>query len=171
MCRQSSLDHLLAGATGCGNAWQWIVPIWVRLALRETRCWTVCYCQFGCGGCYEGSNGTCPLTPFPLSSSSSAGTGSSNSIDIDNDFESAFYIRISFQDGLGIIRSVGDLAESQGVSIHSILQQPITDRMAADTVVTTESCKYSQVKALCELIEKEDFALSAPVFMPMISDY
>jgi hypothetical protein len=117
------------------------------------------------------ANGTCPLTPFPLSSSSSAGTGSSNSIDIDNDFESAFYIRISFQDGLGIIRSVGDLAESQGVSIHSILQQPITDRMAADTVVTTEACKYSQVKALCELIEKEDFALSAPVFMPMISDY
>eukprot|EP00985_Skeletonema_marinoi_P029963 scaffold29827_cov73-Skeletonema_marinoi.AAC.1 len=67
-----------------------------------------------------------------------------SSIDIDNDFVSAFYIRISFQDGLGIIRSVGDLAESQEVSIHSILQQPITDRMAADTVVTTEACKYSQ---------------------------
>lgn len=93
----------------------------------------------------------------------------SSSFDIDNDFVSAFYIRISFQDGLGIILSVEDLAESQGVSIHSILKQPITDRMAADTaVVTTEACKYSQVKALCELIEEEDFALSAPVFFPMI---
>ena len=166
------LDHLLAGATGCGNA----------VAVDSANLGTASFTGPGAGryatanlvvaDVMRMANGTCPLTPFPLSSSSSsAGTGSSNSIDIDNDFESAFYIRISFQDGLGIIRSVGDLAESQGVSIHSILQQPITDRMAADTVVTTESCKYSKVKALCELIEKEDFALSAPVFMPMISDY
>ena len=106
------------------------------------------------------ANNTCPINPFPLSAN----------IEIDNDYVSAFYIRISFQDGLGIIRRIGELAETQGVSIHSILQQPITDRMAADTVVTTEGCKYSQVKAFCELIENEDFALCSPVFMPMISE-
>jgi hypothetical protein len=109
------------------------------------------------------ANGTCHAVPFPLSGSSVD--------EIDNDYESAFYIRISFQDGLGIVRTIGELAESQGVSIHSILQQPITDRMAADTVVTTESCKLSQVEALCELIGREEFALSTPVFMPMIPEY
>jgi hypothetical protein len=156
------LDHLLASATGCGNA----------VAVDSANLGTASFTGPGAGRYATANsvvadvmrvvNGTCPSSPFPIVS---------NSIDIDNDFESAFYIRISFQDGLGIIRSVGELAESQGVSIHSILQQPITDRMAADTVVTTEACKYSQVKALCELIEKEDFALSAPIFFPMISDY
>mmetsp|Transcript_150 Transcript_150/g.298 ORF Transcript_150/g.298 Transcript_150/m.298 type:complete len:433 (+) Transcript_150:85-1383(+) len=156
------LNHLLASATGCGNA----------VAVDSSNLGTASFSGPGAGRYATANsvvadtmrvvNDTCPSSPFPMLSSS---------IDIDNDFVSAFYIRISFQDGLGIIRSVGDLAESQGVSIHSILQQPITDRMAADTVVTTEACKYSQVKALCELIEKEDFALSAPVFFPMISDY
>ena len=156
------LNHLLASATGCGNA----------VAVDSANLGTASFTGPGAGRYATANsvvadamrvvNGTCPSSPFPMVS---------NSIDIDNDFESAFYIRISFQDGLGIIRSVGDLAESQGVSIHSILQQPITDRMAADTVVTTEACKFSRVKALCELIEKEDFALSAPVFFPMISDY
>ena len=158
------LNHLLASATGCGNA----------VAVDSSNLGTASFTGPGAGRYATANsvvadamrvvNGTCPSSPFPMISSSS-------SIDIDNDFVSAFYIRISFQDGLGIIRSVGDLAETQGVSIHSILQQPITDRMAADTVVTTEACKYSQVKALCELIEKEEYALSAPVFFPMISDY
>jgi predicted amino acid-binding ACT domain protein len=107
------------------------------------------------------ANNSCHSQPFPLSSN----------IEIDNDYVSAFYIRISFQDGLGIVRTVGELAQSQGVSINSILQNPIADRMNAATVVTTEPCKYSQVKTFCELIEEADFALSAPVFMPMITDY
>ena len=164
------MNHLLASATGCGNA----------VAVDSANLGTASFTGPGAGryatansvvaDVMRVANGTCPSSPFPSSSSSSS-SSSSVGIDIDNDFESAFYIRISFQDGLGIIRSVGELAESQGVSIHSILQQPITDRMAADTVVTTEACKYSQVKALCDLIEKEDFALSAPVFMPMIPDY
>jgi homoserine dehydrogenase len=158
------LDHLLASATGCGNC----------VAVDSANLGKSNFGGAGAGryatansivaDVMRVANGTCHSSPFPLKVSLS-------SIDIDNDFESAFYIRISFVDGLGIIRSVGELAESQGVSIHSILQQPIIDRMAADTVVTTEACRYSQVKALCALIEKEDFALSAPVFMPMISDY
>lgn len=154
-------DHLLASATGAGNA----------VVIDSANLGTASYTGPGAGR-YPTANSivadimrvadnTCPATPFPLSSN----------IEIDNNYVSAFYIRISFQDGLGIVRSVGELAESQGVSIHSILQQPITDRMAADTVVTTEACKFSQVKALCDLIEKEDFTLCAPVFMPMISDY
>jgi homoserine dehydrogenase len=117
------------------------------------------------------ANGTCPLAPFPPSASSSASSSSDDDDEIDNDYESAFYVRVSFRDGLGIVRIIGELAESQGVSIHSILQRPITDRMAADTVVTTESCKLSQVEALCELIGREEFALCTPVFMPMIPEY
>jgi hypothetical protein len=159
-------DHLLASATGCGNA----------VAIDSANLGLASFGGPGAGryptansivaDIMRVANGTCPTAPFPPVASSSSYAG-----DIDNDYESAFYIRISFQDGLGIVRIIGELAESQGVSIHSILQRPITDRMAADTVVTTESCKLSQVVALCDLIGREEFALSTPVYMPMIPEY
>ena len=96
--------------------------------------------------------------PFPLISN----------IEIDNDYSSEFYIRISFHDELGIIRRVGELAEINGVSICSVLQNPIKDRMSADFVVTTEECKFSQVQRLCEDIGAQDFAHNVPLFMPML---
>lgn len=155
-------DHLLASATGCGNA----------VAVDSANLGTASYTGPGAGryptansivaDVMRVANDTCPILPFPLESSD---------IEIDNDYASAFYIRISFRDGLGIVRNVGELAESQGVSIHSILQQPISDRLAADTVVTTEACRLSQVQALCALIEKEDYSLGSPVLMPLISEY
>jgi homoserine dehydrogenase len=162
-------DHLLASATGCGNA----------LVVRSANLGLASYGGPGAGryptansvvaDIMRVANGTCPIAPFPPSASSSSGGGRDH--EIDNDYESAFYVRVSFRDGLGIVRIIGELAESQGVSIHSILQRPITDRMAADTVVTTESCKLSQVEALCELIGREEFAICTPVFMPMIPEY
>jgi hypothetical protein len=63
---------------------------------------------------------------------------------------------------------VGELAEINGVSICSVLQNPIKDRMSADFVVTTEECKFSQVQRLCEDIGAQDFAHNVPLFMPML---
>ncbi|KAL3806651.1 hypothetical protein ACHAXA_001953 [Cyclostephanos tholiformis] len=158
--------HLLASAIGCGNA----------VSINSANLGLASFGGAGAGryptansvvaDIMRVANGTCPTAPFPPVPSSSSFVD-----DIDSDYESAFYVRISFRDGLGIVRIIGELAESQGVSIHSILQRPITDRMAADTVVTTESCKLSQVVALCDLIGREEFALSTPVYMPMIPEY
>jgi len=106
------------------------------------------------------ASGNSSRDPFPLSSN----------IELDNNYSSAFYIRITFQDELGIIRRVGELAERNGVSVCSVLQNPIKDRMSADFVVTTEECRYSQVQAMCEDIGKEDFAHNIPLFMPMLND-
>lgn len=91
-----------------------------------------------------------------------------STVDLDCDYTKAFYIRIPFQDTLGIIRRVGELAEQHDVSIHSILQNPILNRLEADFCVTTEECKLSQVQALCDDLEKQDFVRSPPVFMPML---
>jgi len=157
-------NHVLAQATGAGNA----------VVVDSANLGSTSFGGPGAGryptansvvaDVLRVANDTCPVVPFPPNHSNDA-------IDIDNDYVSPFYIRIPFRDGLGIVRSVGDLAMSQNVSIHSILQQPITDRMAADTVVTTEACKLSQAQALCALIEKEDYALGSPVLMPLISEY
>ena len=103
---------------------------------------------------------TRPSNPFPIQEPQ---------LDLDYDYTSVFYIRIPFQDGLGIIKRVGELAEQAGVSIHSILQTPITDRMSADFVVTTEDAKVSQVEELCDSInQQEDFCRAPCMFMPLL---
>ena len=96
--------------------------------------------------------------PFPLESE----------VDIDNDYEGEFYVRVSCSDRLGIVKSVGEAAEGAGVSIHAILQNSIESHANIDFVVTTETCKLSQVSAFTKAIEGLDFALSSPVLMPLL---
>jgi len=96
--------------------------------------------------------------PFPLSSD----------IEVDGDFTAPFYIRISFQDGIGIIRMIGEIAECHRISIDSIIQNPIKNRIMADFVVVTEECKHSQVQAFCIDVEKQEFVLSEPLCMPLL---
>ena len=90
-------------------------------------------------------------------------------LELDFDYSGSFYIRIPYADGLGIIKRVGELAEQAEVSIHSILQNPIRDRMTADFVVTTEEAKVSQIEMFCSSInEQVDFCRAPCVFMPML---
>ncbi|CAB9508145.1 Homoserine dehydrogenase [Seminavis robusta] len=94
-----------------------------------------------------------------------------STISLDFDFTRAWYIRIPFMDSIGIIRTVGELAEDNDVSIHSILQNPILDRMEADFCLTTEECKMSQVKALCDDLEQQDFVRGPPLFLPLLWEH
>mgnify|MGYP003951340099 CR=1 FL=1 len=151
-------SHLLASASGAGNA----------VNVESVNMGTASYFGPGAGRfptansvvadiCRIASN-NCPADPFPMHSN----------IAINNDYNSAFYIRIPYIDGLGIVRAVGQLAEKHGVSVNSILQNPIDDKMVADCVVTTEECKLSQVMALCEDLGNEDFARATPLCMPLV---
>jgi len=153
-------DHIMAAATGCGNA----------ITVDSVNLGTSSYFGPGAGRfptansvvadiCRVASN-NCPADPFPLRST----------ISIDNDYTSAFYIRIPYIDGLGIVRKVGEVAERHGVSVNSILQNAISDRMMADCVVTTEECKLSQVQALCAELENEEFARAPPLCMPLVTN-
>ena len=85
-----------------------------------------------------------------------------------NSFDSAFYIRVSISDGIGIIASVGAAAEKNGVSINSVLQNPIVNREACEFCITTEITSLSAVEALCGEIEKISVVKGAPFFMPML---
>jgi hypothetical protein len=78
------------------------------------------------------------VPPFPLNSD----------IALNNDYIARFYVRIKCSDGLGIIKAVGLAAEESGVSIYSILQNPIISKLNVDFVVTTEECSLSQVSRL-----------------------
>lgn len=159
------LNHLLAAAHGSGNA----------VAITSANLGTNSYTGAGAGR-FPTANSIvsdmCRIHQLTYTSAPFCSQGfvssASTSIEIDNDFTAPFYIRISFQDSLGIIRIVGELCEKYGVSIYSVLQNPIKDRLAADFCICTESCKLSQVQELCADIAKEEFCRDTPLFMPML---
>ena len=98
-------------------------------------------------------------TPFPLEDTQ---------IQLNNDYTASFYVRIKCIDGLGIIGSVGQAAQEAGVSIYSILQNPINNPHDVDFVVISEECKLSSVTKFADLISKMSFAKSTPLFMPLV---
>lgn len=98
------------------------------------------------------------VAPFPLNSD----------LPVNNDYSARFYVRITCSDGLGIIRHIGDAAESSGVSINSILQNPIVNPALVDFVVTTEECRLSQVQSFAYKVNSMSFIKRPPLLMSML---
>ena len=87
-----------------------------------------------------------------------------------NNFDSVFYIRLKYRDGLGITRQCGEICEKHGVSIHSILQNPITKKSDAAFVLITEKVSLSSVKKVCTDIEELDWCRGPTFFMPVLRE-
>lgn len=87
-----------------------------------------------------------------------------------NNYESNFFIRLKYRDGLGITRQCGEVCEKYGVSIHSILQNPITKRDDAAFVIITERVPLSSVKKCCAEIEDFDWCRGPTFFMPVLRE-
>jgi len=76
---------------------------------------------------------------------------------VDKDYQGTFYVRITISDCVGIVRSVGEIAEKHNVSINQILQNKITDRSDCSFVVTTEEAAWTEVKGMTNDIQKQEF--------------
>jgi homoserine dehydrogenase len=103
--------------------------------------------------------GTGAKQPFPKVSSD---------LKFVNTFNSAFYIRIRFRDGVGIISDLGDVFKDGGVSIYSILQNPIGNPEDAVFVVVTDPVDVSSVKKVCASLEATDWCLGDIFYMPVL---
>uniref|UniRef100_A0A7S1D758 Homoserine dehydrogenase n=1 Tax=Cyclophora tenuis TaxID=216820 RepID=A0A7S1D758_CYCTE len=106
---------------------------------------------------------------FPVFPKQDGGNdGVEGGLELEFNYISPFYIRIPFVDSLGIIRSIGELAENCEISIHSVLQNPIKDRLQADVCVTTEPCSLQQMQQFCHQMAQQDYCRQTPVFMPLL---
>ena len=95
----------------------------------------------------------------------------SSSLTLNPDFESRFYIRISVTHTLGVIGTVGTLASENGVSINSVLQNPVEDADAPlNLVVTTDKVKLSQLKGFVNAMESAPCVLERPMYMVLLKD-
>jgi homoserine dehydrogenase len=87
-----------------------------------------------------------------------------------NNYDSVFYIRLRYRDGLGITRQCGELCEKHGVSIHSILQNPVTSKKDAVFVLVTEKVSLQAVKNVCADVEGLDWCRGPAFFMPVLRE-
>mmetsp|Transcript_16814 Transcript_16814/g.38702 ORF Transcript_16814/g.38702 Transcript_16814/m.38702 type:complete len:274 (-) Transcript_16814:725-1546(-) len=160
-------DHALAGIRSNGNA----------VVITSANLGTTTYCGPGAGrfetansvvadvvriaATAGGKSSTQPALPFPPEATD---------LEVEYSYNCPFYVRVPFQESLGIVRRIGELAEAHEVSIHSILQNPIVDRMQADVCVTTESCSIQQMDQFCNALQRQDFCRDPPLWMPLLMD-
>lgn len=87
-----------------------------------------------------------------------------------NNYDSVFYIRISYRDGLGITRQCGEICEKHKVSIHSILQNPVTRQEDDAFVLITEKVSLGAVKKVCADLEELDWCRGPTFHMPVLQE-
>ena len=103
-------------------------------------------------------------TPLPFNPPAPEG------VQFVNNYESNFFIRLKYRDGLGITRQCGEICEKYGVSIHSMLQNPITKRDDAAFAIITEKVPLSSVKKFCAEIEELDWCRGPSFYMPVLRE-
>ncbi|GKZ01526.1 hypothetical protein MPSEU_001103200 [Mayamaea pseudoterrestris] len=87
-----------------------------------------------------------------------------------NNYDSVFYIRIKYRDQVGITRQCGEICERHNVSIHSILQNPVTRRDDAAFVLITEKVPLQAVKNVCADLEGLDWCRGPTYYMPVLRE-
>lgn len=102
-------------------------------------------------------------TPLPFNPAS-------DTVQFVNNYESNFFIRLKYRDGLGITRQCGEVCEKYGVSIHSMLQNPVTSRDDAAFAIITEKVPLSSVKKFCAEIEELDWCRGPSFYMPVLRE-
>lgn len=155
------LDHALAGCKTNGNG----------VVLRSANLGTTSYMGPGAGR-YETANSVVAdvLRIAHGTASHKAFPNTDESLELDSNYESPFYVRIPYSDTLGVVRQIGESAEACGISIHSMLQNPIQDRMQADVCVLTETCGVKQMEGFIDKLEGHDFCRVRPVYMPLLKE-
>ncbi|GMI59406.1 hypothetical protein ScalyP_jg149 [Parmales sp. scaly parma] len=86
------------------------------------------------------------------------------------DYLSKFYLRLKYKDSLGITKNCGEICEKHGISIHSMLQNPVRGEERAAFAIITEGVLRSDLSKFCSDIEKFDWCDGAVFVMPILRD-
>lgn len=87
-----------------------------------------------------------------------------------NNYDSVFYIRLQYSDGIGITRQCGEICEKYGVSIHSILQNPVTSKDDSAFVLITEKVPLEKIEKVAADLEGLDWCNGPIFYMPVLRE-
>lgn len=87
-----------------------------------------------------------------------------------NNYSSVFFLRLNYRDQVGITRQVGEICEKHGVSIHSILQNPVAKSQQAAFAIVTEKVEYAAIVKVLADIKSLDWCKGEPFYMPVLRE-
>jgi len=93
-----------------------------------------------------------------------------NKVHFVNDYQSLFYIRIMYKDMIGITKQIGDICQRNNVSIHSLLQNPISSRQDSAFAIITDKASLSSIRKVCAELDCVDWCRGRTLFMPVLHD-
>lgn len=85
-------------------------------------------------------------------------------------YDSVFYLRLKYRDSIGITRQCGEICEKHGVSIHSMLQNPVDKSSNAAFVIITEKVPLTSIKKVCNDLEALDWCRGPAFYMPVLRE-
>lgn len=83
-------------------------------------------------------------------------------------FDSVFYLRLKYRDEIGITRQCGEICEKYGVSIHSLLQNPVTKNSDAAFAIITEKVSNTNMKKVVAELEGLNWVQGPAFSMPVL---
>ena len=87
-----------------------------------------------------------------------------------NNYSSTFFLRLNYRDQVGITRQVGEVCEKHGVSIHSILQNPVSKNKDTAFAIVTEKVEFAAILKVLADIESLDWCKGKPFYMPVLRE-
>ena len=87
-----------------------------------------------------------------------------------NNYSSTFFLRLNYRDQVGITRQIGEICEKHGVSIHSILQNPVQKNQDSAFAIVTEKVEFGAILKVLADIESLNWCKGKPFYMPVLRD-
>lgn len=81
-----------------------------------------------------------------------------------NNYKSVLFLRLNYRDGVGITRTLGEVCEKHGVSIHSILQNPVAKNQESAFAIVTEKVEYAAILKVLADIEALHWCKGKPFY-------
>ena len=84
-------------------------------------------------------------------------------------FDAPHYLRFTIADRPGIIAALAEVFSRHGVNVDAVLQEPGGSKSELPFVMTLETCSSEAVGAALGEIERFDFHVQAPVWLPVLA--
>jgi|TARA_B100002003_G_scaffold192369_1_gene181598 homoserine dehydrogenase len=87
---------------------------------------------------------------------------------VTHEFKAPHYVRFMVADRRGIIAALAEVFSRHGVNFDALLQEPGCSKAELPFVITLEACSSSAVAAALGEIERFDFHVRPPLWLPML---
>jgi homoserine dehydrogenase len=97
--------------------------------------------------------------------------GPSTRYTVSADFIARHYLRLVVQDRPGIVAAIASVLSRRSINLDAVMQRPGFDKANLAFVVTVEPCSAKLLQEAIAEIERMDFLVDRPLWMPILGNH